>query len=183
MKGTLDIHRELLVRDVPHEVVRLPRLVLAADELPEALGLPADRCVAVRVYLADEDLVAVLVRAGDVPDPARLLTLLRARTLRVADADLINASTDYAAGLVAPLLLPPEVTVLCDAAVPRAAVVYVPTGESGTAVGIPTEDLLAVTGARVAELCNASEPLIELPDLDGDPVAGPPASILLPRPG
>ncbi|MDQ1704625.1 MAG: Cys-tRNA(Pro)/Cys-tRNA(Cys) deacylase, partial [Frankiaceae bacterium] len=46
MKDALDVHRSLLAREVPHEVVRLPRLVLSADEIPEAMGLPRDRCVA-----------------------------------------------------------------------------------------------------------------------------------------
>ena len=35
--------------EVPHEVVRLPRLVLSADEIPGSWALPASRCVAVRL--------------------------------------------------------------------------------------------------------------------------------------
>ena len=40
MKDALDVHRSLLAREVPHEVIRLPRLVLSADEIPDAIGPP-----------------------------------------------------------------------------------------------------------------------------------------------
>lgn len=165
MKGTLDIHRELLARDVPHEVIRLPRLVLDADELPEVLDLPPARCVAVRIYQMDEQLVAVIVRAGDVPDPARLLNLLRARSVRVAPADLINAATDYASGLVAPLLLPPEMVVVADAAILESPVLYAPTGETGTALGIPARALVETAGATVAELC-VGDSVLDVTDVE-----------------
>jgi prolyl-tRNA editing enzyme YbaK/EbsC (Cys-tRNA(Pro) deacylase) len=161
VKGTLDIHRALLAHDVPHEVIRLPMLVLAADELPAALGLPAQRCVVVRMYEADDNLAAVLVRPGDVPDPARLLTLLGARTLRAAPAERINADTEFAAGLV-----PPFLPALCDHAVTEADVVYTPTGESGTALGIPTRDLMAMTRATIATLCTREEPVVSLDELE-----------------
>src|SRR3954467_5564082 len=90
MKDALDVHRSLLSREVPHEVVRLPRLILSADEIPEALGLPRERCVAVRLYRADGQVVAVLVRAGEIPHPGAVLTALGARSLAAAEPDLIN---------------------------------------------------------------------------------------------
>lgn len=163
MKGTLDIHRELLAGNVPHEVIRLPRMILDARELPEVLDLPAQRCVAVRVYQADDLLVAVGVACGQVPDPARLVNLLGARTLRPASADLINSVTDFAANLVSPLLLPAEVIVLLDAELTRSQVLYLPTGESGTALGIPSLDLVRVARATVAQLClpAADTPLLD----------------------
>jgi prolyl-tRNA editing enzyme YbaK/EbsC (Cys-tRNA(Pro) deacylase) len=166
VKGTLDIHRELLARDVAHEVIRLPRPVLDARELPEALGLPAERCAAVRVYQADETLAAVVLPCGQAADPARLLNLLGARSLRTAGPDLINSVTDFAAGLVSPLLLPPEVVVLIDAALTRVNVVYVPTGESGTALGIPSRDLVTLSRATVGELCLPDSARLELGALE-----------------
>src|SRR5690349_7862972 len=100
MLDALDVHRSLLAREVPHEVVRLPRLVLSADELPTALDLPASRCVAVRMYLADEAPVAVIVRAGELPHPGAVLAAAGARSLRPARPDAVNTITDFAAPLV-----------------------------------------------------------------------------------
>ncbi|MHB2022993.1 MAG: aminoacyl-tRNA deacylase [Mycobacteriales bacterium] len=166
MKGTLDIHRQLLALDVPHEVVRLPKVILSADELPEALGLDPRRCVAVRLYEADGELVAVIMPGGELPDPVRLLNLLSARTLRAVAADQINSVTDFAAGLVPPLLLPSSVLLVADATVVASEVVYLPTGETGTAIGMRSQDLIEVCGATVAELSLTAEELISLGDLE-----------------
>jgi len=153
VRGALDVHRELLARDVPHEVVRLRGTVAAdADDLPRALGLDPGSCVAVRVYVTDVGTVAVLVQAGGVPQPAALLGVLGARTLRPATADEVNARTDYAAGLVSPVCLPAEVLLVADEALRGPEVLYCPVGEGGVALGIRSADLLAATGARVTAL-------------------------------
>jgi prolyl-tRNA editing enzyme YbaK/EbsC (Cys-tRNA(Pro) deacylase) len=169
MKDALDVHRSLLAREVPHEVVRLPRLVLSADEIPEAMGLPRDRCVAVRLYHCDERLVAVLVRAGELPHPGAVLAALRGRSLRAAEPDVVNAATDFAASLVSPVLLPPGMPVLADACVGHADVVYAATGDGGTVLGIPSRWLLIASKSVVAELCSPSSPTVDLADdLDAD---------------
>jgi prolyl-tRNA editing enzyme YbaK/EbsC (Cys-tRNA(Pro) deacylase) len=160
MKGALDIHRELLAHDVPHEIVRLPRVVLQADELPDAMGLAPSQCLALRMYVADGDLVAVGVSAGRTPDPTALLGTLGARSLRPASAQEVNARTDFAAGLVSPVLLPDDVPLYVDASVGAYDVLYTPTGDTGTALGIHTGDLLVVSGARVADVSQA--PLTEV---------------------
>lgn len=169
MKDALDVHRSLLAAEVPHEVVRLPRLVLSADELPDVLALPPTRCVVVRLYEVDDRLAAVLVRAGDQPHPGAVLTALGTRTLRTASSSLVNTVTDFAAELVSPLLLPPDLPVLADSCLGHAEVVYAATGDGGTAVGIPTRWLLTVSRARVTELCGDDRPMIDLGDeLDAD---------------
>jgi prolyl-tRNA editing enzyme YbaK/EbsC (Cys-tRNA(Pro) deacylase) len=169
MKDALDVHRSLLAAEVPHEVVRLPRPALSADEIPDLLGLPDDRCVAVRLYQADDRMVAVLVRAREHPHPGAVLAAIGARSLRAAPRDLVNAVTDFAADLVSPALLPAEVAVLADACVGHADVVYTATGDGGTALGIPARWLFSVSRAKVAELCGAEHPAIDLEgDLDTD---------------
>lgn len=158
MKGALDIHRELLARDVPHEIVRLPHVVLGADEIPDALGLAPTQCIAVRMYDADGDLVAVGVPAGHLPHPSAVLAAVGARSLRPAGAELVNRRTDYAAGLVCPVLLPDDVPFYADVSLADADVLYAATGDTGTALGIHTGDLFVVANARVAELGHAALP-------------------------
>ncbi|MCW2665261.1 MAG: hypothetical protein JWN57_223 [Frankiales bacterium] len=152
MKGALDVHRELLARDVPHEVVRLPRPVVSADDLPAALGLEPSVCVALRCYVAGTRMAVVMVRAGATPEPSALLDALGADTLRAATAAEVNAATDYAAGLVSPICLPDDVELLADSALGGADVLYTAAGEGGVALAIRTRDLLVTTGARVATL-------------------------------
>ena len=155
MKGALDVHRELLSRDVPHEMVRLTGRALTADDLPRLLGLTSG-CIAVRCYDVVRDdrrsFAAVLVPAARIPQPVALLDALSARAVSPARPDTINAFTDYVAGLVGPVCLPPEVELLADAALGDSDVCYCPVGEAEVVLGIRTRDLLVTTGARVATL-------------------------------
>lgn len=164
MLDALDVHRSLLAREVPHEVVRLPRLVLSADEIPDALELPRARCVTARIYHADDRFVATLVRAGEFPHPGAVLAALGARSLRLAEPAVVNQVTDFAASLVCPVLLPDTVPVLADACVGHHDVVYAATGDGGTVLGIPSRWLLTASRARVAELCSPSSPTVDLAD-------------------
>jgi prolyl-tRNA editing enzyme YbaK/EbsC (Cys-tRNA(Pro) deacylase) len=157
MKSALDVHRALLAADVGHEMIRLRTPITRADDLPDALGADPAACVAIRCYRTiGRDgrltLCAVMVRAGDTPDPAALLDALDAVSVRAATAAEVNAATDYAAGLVSPLCLPDELLLLADAALGGTDVLYAPTGESGVAVGIGTRDLLVAANARVSTL-------------------------------
>ncbi len=162
MKDALAIHRMLLERETLHEIVRLPRAIANADELPKALGLPAKHCLATRVYLVDSAtlgeryLAALVVTAGLRPKAESLVGPFGARTVRPAPADSVNAVTAYAAELVAPLLLPDDMPVLIEQrAIDRLDVdnvVYTTTGEPRTALGIRALDLFALCGGKPVDL-------------------------------
>lgn len=169
MKSALDVHRELLARDVPHEIVRLRSRALNADDLPRVLGLTAG-CVAVRCYDVLRDtgasFAAVLVPAGRLPDPVALLSALDARSVSPAGPDRVNTATDYTAGLVCPVGLPDDIELLADTALGTSDVCYCALGEGGVALGIRTRDLLVTTGARVASLTGPSPVDIDATVLD-----------------
>ncbi len=99
-----------------------------------------------------------------------------------AGAELVSRRTDYLAGHVAPLLLPPDVEVvalqsLADLA---ATVVYTPTGDVGTALGLRALDLLVLSratvlpsgdrGARRRPVRIDLDPAHAMLDAGGDPV-------------
>lgn len=155
MKSALDVHRELLARDVPHEVLRLRGRAPSADDLPRLIGVTSG-CVTVACYVAERPsgpaFVAVLLPSGRVADPAALLDALGASVVRPATAAEVNARTDYAAGLVSPLCLPPDVELLADTALGQSPVCYCAVGEAGVVLGIRTLDLLVATRARAATL-------------------------------
>ncbi|MEV5573641.1 YbaK/EbsC family protein [Spirillospora sp. NPDC052269] len=158
MKDALTIHRALLGGETRHEIVRLPFGIATADELPEALGLPAERCLVTRVYACEAGyhgerfLAGALVFAGRQPLQDAVRREVGARQARPARADTVNAVTEYAAGLVSPLLLPPSMPLLIDRRVLEARspddVVYTPTGEPSTALGIRLADLRLLTSAK-----------------------------------
>jgi prolyl-tRNA editing enzyme YbaK/EbsC (Cys-tRNA(Pro) deacylase) len=170
MKDALAIHRMLLSEEVQHEIVRLPRAVADADELPEALRVPASKCLAARTYTyrprtGTRFLAVVITGAGVVPSLASVASALGARMVRPAPADLVNKITDYAADLVAPLLLPETVMVVLDQRVAdslhAADIVYTVTGEPRTALGIRALDLFTLCDAKPVDLVAEIAPQLE----------------------
>lgn len=173
MKNALDIHRLLLAHETDHSIVRLRRLIATADELPGALGMSAHHCVAVRVYIAPGQQLALLVRARQTPPLSAVRAVADARDVRPAAPDLVNRATDYAADLVAPLLLPDRVGVFIDGDLVKSVhggaadgerIVYTPTGESGTALRIAVDDLVRFSGAAAANLATRR---MTVPDAPG----------------
>jgi hypothetical protein len=60
------------------------------------------------------------------------------------------------------VLLPDSVTVLADSCVGHSDVVYAPTGDGGTVLGIASRWLLTASRAAVAELCAPTSPMVDL---------------------
>jgi len=149
VKGPLDIHRQLLAGDVPHEVVQLPRRISTAEELPDALDVLPQTCDVVHLLYADDTPWAVVLGAGATWSPIRLSRALRATRLRRAHPAETSVVTDYTPSLVSPLALPPSLSLLVDADFAAQDVIWVPTGETATAVRIRARDLLATTHALV----------------------------------
>jgi Cys-tRNA(Pro)/Cys-tRNA(Cys) deacylase len=164
MLGPLDIHQYLLEHDVHHEIVRLPRPAASAEHLAEVLGVTPRRCLAIHPFRAltpDGDVLVLVMAPADeeVSTPTlvfALRELLRDRLgpdaeLSVAGAALVSRRTDYIAGHLAPLLLPPEVIVVSTRGVVDLAtsVIYTATGDGGTALGIAATDLLNLSRAIV----------------------------------
>lgn len=156
MKGALDLHRALLGADVPHEIIRLGRAVLSAADIPAALGLPAASCLAVQLIASTDPAgtAAALIRSVDTElEMSAVLRRVQARAVRLLPAAEVSEVTGFYAGLVSPVCLPAEMAVYADHRVSRPDVVYTPTGDTGTVLGIRSRDLLAFTGARLAALC------------------------------
>ncbi|MBB2912714.1 prolyl-tRNA editing enzyme YbaK/EbsC (Cys-tRNA(Pro) deacylase) [Streptosporangium becharense] len=157
MKDALAIHRWLLAHQVHHEIVRLPRAMTCVDELPEVLSVSPAVCVGVTVYEVTtrigQEPVAVVTSVGSPPLLDVVGGVLGARRIRHAPDYTVNAATDYAAGLVCPLLLPDELTVLVDERLTGTAVpVYTPIGERRTALLIRADHLLALVPGKIVDL-------------------------------
>jgi prolyl-tRNA editing enzyme YbaK/EbsC (Cys-tRNA(Pro) deacylase) len=160
MNDALTLHRMLLQDGIRHEIVQLRWTIASADQLPGVLALPAERCLAVRVYRVDGEYAAVIVRAGDVPPLPLVCAVTGGRSVYPASGDVVSLVTGYPAGLVAPLALPGDLRVYADQALPGglgggAGAVYTATGEAGTALGIGLPDVLALCTAKPVALRSA----------------------------
>jgi prolyl-tRNA editing enzyme YbaK/EbsC (Cys-tRNA(Pro) deacylase) len=164
MKGPLDVHQHLLAHDVHHEIVRLRHPAPGIRTLADSLGLPPSRCVAVHPFHAatasGDTLALVLAPADtDVDETATCRALAEfmrlprgARTrFQPASPSLVSRHTDYLAGHVCPLLLPSDVAVFVTQSLAglATAVVYMASGDIGTAVALRALDLVILSHARV----------------------------------
>ncbi|MER6577061.1 YbaK/EbsC family protein [Nonomuraea sp. NPDC001023] len=158
MKDALAIHRWLLAHQVHHEIVRLPRPMTCAEELPETVSAEPGRCVVVTVFdvatrIGSEVVVAVVATAATPPQPGVVGGLLGARQVRPAPAFLVNSATDYTDGLVCPLLLPETLPVLIDdRLVADDMAVFTATGERHTALCLRALDLLNLLTGKTVDL-------------------------------
>jgi Cys-tRNA(Pro)/Cys-tRNA(Cys) deacylase len=158
MKDALAIHRWLLAHQVHHEIVRLPRPITCADELPGTISASPGRCVTVTVFevaprIGREFVVAVVHSLAAPPQPAAVGGLLGVRRVRVAPPHLVNGATDYAAGLVGPLLLPKELPLFIDDRLrPDTEPVYSATGERHAVLAMRSLDLLTLLSGKTVDL-------------------------------
>ncbi|WP_062346945.1 YbaK/EbsC family protein [Herbidospora yilanensis] len=160
MQDALAIHRWLLARQIHHEIVRLPRVLTSADELPEMLGVPPETCVTVTVFEVTtrgcREPVAVISSVARKPRPSVIAAALGADRVRPASSYTVNAVTDYAAGLVCPLLLPEKLTLLIDRRLVDATdpdvFVHTATGERMTALRLRAVHLFPLASGKPVEL-------------------------------
>ena len=201
MLGPLDIHQYLLEHDVHHEIVRLPRPAASAEHLAEVLGVTPRRCLAIHPFHAltpDGDVLVLVMAPSDEDVNAATLVVALSELLRdrlgsdaqlsVAGAALVSRRTDYIAGHLAPLLLPPEVIVVSTRGVVDLAtsIIYTATGDGGTALGIAATDLLNLSRAIVLPRDGRAEnsaPIASGYDVDTvDRIELDPTPITLPLP-
>lgn len=160
MKDALAIHRWLLAHQVHHEIVRLPRAMTCVDELPELLSASPASCVQVTVFEVTTRIgrepVAVVTSVASPPRPGVIGGTLGARRVRSASAFTVNSVTDYAAGLICPLLLPDGLPVLVDERLAGTGqVVHTPTGERHTALRIRADHLLTLVSGKTIDLVHS----------------------------
>jgi Cys-tRNA(Pro)/Cys-tRNA(Cys) deacylase len=171
MKDALAIHRRLLSHQIHHEIVRLPRPLTCADDLPGILHVEPSSCIRVTVFEVTtrnwREPVAVVTTVASPPRPGAIGALLGARRVRPAPAFLVNSATDYAATSVSPLLLPEELTVLIDERLTDSRdpdeMVYTPTGERRTALRLGVLDLLSLTPGKRVDLQAARHKAVRMP--------------------
>jgi prolyl-tRNA editing enzyme YbaK/EbsC (Cys-tRNA(Pro) deacylase) len=152
MRGTVEVNRYLIERDIPHEFFRLEGMIHNASEIPGALGLAPGEVVAVRGFeYRNKVLLAI---AGMDLEPSLDLVAEAARVSRVrpAQPSAVSRVTGYPAEWAPPIGHERAVTTLMDKNVLTFEVVYAPAGEPSVVLKIRSEDLVRATGATPALL-------------------------------
>ena len=123
-----------------------------AQQAADAMGCELGQIVKSLVFVVGDRPVVALVAGDRRGDAAAISALLGGGKARFADADTVRAATGYAIGGVSPFDLPLELPVLADASLARFEVVYPAAGTPASMVRMRLEELMELSGARVAEI-------------------------------
>lgn len=152
MRSCSDVHNFLVEKDVPHEVLHLPRLSKTAKAAAELLGVPLREVVKSLVFLLDGQATLVLVPGDRVAD----VQLLRAATgcdrAVLAKGQQVLDITGYRTGAVPPCGLETALPVVADAAVFEPEIVYCGGGNTATMLKLRSEDLRRLLDPTVVVL-------------------------------
>uniref|UniRef100_UPI004055C968 proline--tRNA ligase n=1 Tax=Candidatus Electronema sp. TaxID=2698783 RepID=UPI004055C968 len=139
------------------------------DKVAEFLGLDTRQVIKTMIYLADGELVAVLVRGDREVQPVKLKNLLNANDVELADDDTVWQKTKLPVGYIGPVGLPikfvadQEVMLMSNAAAGANEKGFHLTGVNPSRDFTPalTGDLRQVTAEDHCPLCGGALRLTE----------------------
>ena len=141
--------RELGVDTEIHELDASTR---TAQEAANAIGTELGSIVKSLVFLADEQSILALVAGDRRADPAKLMALMGARRVMIANADQVRQATGFAIGGVPPLGHKVPIPIWIDRSLSRFQVVYAAAGGPRAIFPIAYAKLVELTGGNVADL-------------------------------
>lgn len=123
------------------------------EEAAERRSIAVERILKTMVVrISDDRFVLVMVPGDRLIDWKALRALLGERRLSLADEDEAFAATGYRRGTITPFGAMGDWPLVIEASVVGSGEVSVGTGTNGVAVHLDADDLIAVTGGRVAPI-------------------------------
>lgn len=123
-----------------------------AQMAADAMGCELGQIVKSLVVVVDGAPVLALVAGDRRGDLEAIAEEIGGTKARMADADTVREATGYAIGGVSPFDLPGQLTVLMDDSLSRFDVVYPAAGTPSSMVRMRLDDLMRVSGGRVARI-------------------------------
>jgi len=145
----------LVAAGVPHRIVRTAR-ASSAEESASLQGIPLGALLrTIVVRRGEDDYVFVLVPGGRRFDWPKLRGVLGVSRMSLPDADEAQAATGYPRGAITPFGSTRPWPVIADASIEALELVALGGGAHGVNVHLDPADLVAATGARVADVTTA----------------------------
>ena len=138
------------------EVKRFPEETRTAADAARAIGCEVAQIVKSLVFIADDRPVVALVSGVDRVDTALLATAVGAGAARRATGDEARSATGFAIGGVPPFGHAEPLIVLLDPRLLAHEVVWAAAGLPDAVFAIRPEDLVRVSGARVADVAESA---------------------------
>ncbi|MDQ4035241.1 MAG: YbaK/EbsC family protein [Chloroflexota bacterium] len=136
-------------------VQRFPEGTRTAADAARAVGCQVAQIVKSLVFIADEAPVVALVSGANRVDLDRLANAMGAAAARRADGDEARRLTGYAIGGVPPFGHEGPLTVLVDRDLMKHDRLWAAAGLPDAVFAVHPEDLLRVSGGRIADLADA----------------------------
>jgi prolyl-tRNA editing enzyme YbaK/EbsC (Cys-tRNA(Pro) deacylase) len=152
MKGPQRVQAALRELGVDTEIHELDASTRTAQEAANAIGTELGSIVKSLVFLADEQSILALVAGDRRADPAKLMALMGARRVTIANADRVRQATGFAIGGVPPLGHKVPIPIWIDRSLSRFQVVYAAAGGPRAIFPIAYAKLVELTGGNVADL-------------------------------
>lgn len=133
------------------EVKQFPQGTRTAQEAADAIGTDVGQIVKSLVFLAGDSPVLSLVSGANLADTDKLSRLFGAEVSR-AHPQIVRDATGFAIGGVPPCGHDTELPTVIDRDLMQHERVYAAAGTPFTVFGIEPEDLVRVSGGRVADV-------------------------------
>jgi Cys-tRNA(Pro)/Cys-tRNA(Cys) deacylase len=142
----------LAAAKVPHRVVRTER-ASSAEESARFQGIELGQLLrTIVVRRGEDDFLFVLVPAGRRFDWPKLRSLLGVNRMSLPDADEAQAVTGYPRGAITPFGSTRAWPVIVDDSIADRPLVAIGGGAWGVNIHLAPADLVAATGARLADV-------------------------------
>ena len=133
------------------EIVALEETARTARDAAASLDCPLGAIVKTLVFTCGDEAVLALVAGDRQCEPAALRGALgRTGAVQIADADQARAATGFAIGGVAPIGHPHALPTAIDDSLRRFDTVYAAAGHPHCVFATTVDELVAMTGGRVA---------------------------------
>jgi len=167
MRGSIEVHRYLTERQIPHEFYRLGRPLRNINEVAALLDLLPSQVVTAELFEGKTTPVLVLVPAGVCPSVANVARTSGETRIRPATHSRVTEHTGFLAGWLPPVGHERASRVILDADLAEVDVLYAAGGDHGVMLVLRADDLIRATAATVAPLAGAFDEPVEPADAVG----------------
>lgn len=146
--------RAVVEAGIEHTVLQYGK-VASLEEAARRRGVPVSKVMkSLVVRTGDDDYVMVIVPGDRVIDWPKLRAVVGVSRMSLAPTDEAYEATGYHRGAITPLGSRRELPVVCDAT--AEGEISLGGGAHGVAIHLRVDDLVAVTGATVADVTSPS---------------------------
>lgn len=127
---------------------QFPEGTATAEAAADAIGCTIDQIVKSLLYVCDNALVLVMVPGGGRADPERVRAAMAASNAKMLPRALVEKTTGFPVGGVAPFPLPALTSALLDESLLRHELVWIGAGSHLHMAGLAPQELARLTRAR-----------------------------------